>query len=299
MATPTVKRRLRVEIEFISLILCATRLDLSQKEIKANVGKSKVCPGYEHWPSYYSRVMQSVMLITGGSRGIGSAIAVAATAAGYQVAITYESSEAAAQQLVADGHAALAIQSDAGDEAATVATVAQVIEELGSLDALVNNAGIAGSYGTIDTIPGPILQRLWAVNISGPFIYAREAVRHMSTARGGTGGSIINISSKAAVLGGTGEWVHYAASKGAIETMTTGLAKEVAAEGIRVNAVRPGLIETEFNDHASPGRIERLRPQIPMQRSGTVEEVAAAVIWLCSDAASYTTGAFLDVSGGR
>jgi NAD(P)-dependent dehydrogenase (short-subunit alcohol dehydrogenase family) len=137
------------------------------------------------------------------------------------------------------------------------------------------------------------------VNISAPFLFAREAVRHMSTANGGRGGCIVNISSKAAVLGGSGEWVHYAASKGALESMTTGLAKEVAAVGIRVNAVRPGLIETDFNEHASPGRVERVRPMVPMQRSGTVEEVAAAVLWLCSDASSYTTGAFVDVSGGR
>jgi NAD(P)-dependent dehydrogenase (short-subunit alcohol dehydrogenase family) len=243
--------------------------------------------------------MDQVMLITGGSRGIGAAIASAASAAGYRVAITYASNVAAADRLVADGVVQLAMQSDAGDEEAAVSAVAEVIKTFGRLDVLVNNAGIAGSYGTIDTVTGPILERLWAVNISGPFLFAREAVRHMSTARGGRGGSIINISSKAAVLGGTGEWVHYAASKGALETMTTGLAKEVATEGIRVNAVRPGLIETEFNEHASPGRVERMRPLIPMQRSGTVEEVAAAVIWLCSPAASYTTGAFLDVSGGR
>ena len=243
--------------------------------------------------------MDKVMLITGGSRGIGAAIAQAASTAGYQVAITYESSDAAAEQLVDDGVVQLAMRLDVGNEQAAIEAVATVIETFGRLDVLVNNAGIAGSYGTIDTVTGPILERLWAVNISGPFLYAREAVRHMSTARGGVGGSIVNISSKAAVLGGTGEWIHYAASKGALETMTIGLAKEVATEGIRVNAVRPGLIETEFNQHASPGRVERLRPQIPMQRSGTVEEVAAAVIWLCSEAASYTTGAFLDVSGGR
>jgi NAD(P)-dependent dehydrogenase (short-subunit alcohol dehydrogenase family) len=243
--------------------------------------------------------MDQVMLITGGSRGIGAAIASAASAAGYRVAITYASNVAAADRLVADGVVQLAMQSDVGNEAAAVKAVAEVIKTFGRLDVLVNNAGIAGSYGTIDTVTGPILERLWAVNISGPFLFAREAVRHMSTARGGRGGSIINISSKAAVLGGTGEWVHYAASKGALETMTTGLAKEVATEGIRVNAVRPGLIETDFNEHASPGRVDRMRPLIPMQRSGTVEEVAAAVIWLCSPAASYTTGAFLDVSGGR
>lgn len=243
--------------------------------------------------------MKPVMFITGGSRGIGAAIARAASRAGYTVAITFEHSEQAADALVNAGHAGLAIRSDAGDEPAVIAAFAEVIEQYGHVDALINNVGIAGSYGGIETVDGTMLARLWAVNVSAAFLYAREAVRHMSTATGGRGGNIVNISSKAAVLGGSGEWVHYAASKGAIETMTTGLAKEVAAVGIRVNAVRPGLIETDFNNHASPGRVERLRPSVPMQRSGTVDEVAGAVIWLCSDAASYTTGAFLDVSGGR
>ena len=243
--------------------------------------------------------MNPVMLITGGTRGIGAAIARAASQAGYTVAITFETSDVAADELVSEGSVDLAIRSDAGDEAAVVAAFAEVLETCGRVDALINNAGIAGSYGTIDTVTGDMLERLWAVNISAPFLFAREAVRHMSTANGGRGGCIVNISSKAAVLGGSGEWVHYAASKGALESMTTGLAKEVAAVGIRVNAVRPGLIETDFNDHASPGRVERVRPMVPMQRSGTVEEVAAAVLWLCSDASSYTTGAFVDVSGGR
>jgi len=243
--------------------------------------------------------MNPVMLITGGTRGIGAAIARAASQAGYTVAITFETSDVAADELVSEGSVDLAIRSDAGDEAAVVAAFAEVVETYGRVDALINNAGIAGSYGTIDTVTGDMLERLWAVNISAPFLFAREAVRHMSTANGGRGGCIVNISSKAAVLGGSGEWVHYAASKGALESMTTGLAKEVAAVGIRVNAVRPGLIETDFNEHASPGRVGRVRPMVPMQRSGTVEEVAAAVLWLCSDASSYTTGAFVDVSGGR
>ena len=243
--------------------------------------------------------MNPVMLITGGTRGIGAAIARAASQAGYTVAITFETSDVAADELVSEGSVDLAIRSDAGDEAAVVAAFAEVLETYGRVDALINNAGIAGSYGTIDTVTGDMLERLWAVNISAPFLFAREAVRHMSTANGGRGGCIVNISSKAAVLGGSGEWVHYAASKGALESMTTGLAKEVAAVGIRVNAVRPGLIETDFNEHASPGRVERVRPMVPLQRSGTVEEVAAAVLWLCSDASSYTTGAFVDVSGGR
>ncbi len=240
-----------------------------------------------------------VMLVTGGSRGIGAGIATAGVTAGYTVVITYESNAEAADDLVRRGHADHALRSDAGDERAIEATFAEVVDRYGGIDVLVNNAGIAGAYGMIDTVDGEMLARLWAVNISGPFLFAREAVRHMSTSNGGAGGVIVNISSKAAVLGGSGEWIHYAASKGAVETMTTGLAKEVAAQGIRVNAVRPGLIETDFDRTLSPGRADRLRPMIPMQRSGTVVEVAAAVIWLCSDAASYCTGTFLDVTGGR
>lgn len=239
------------------------------------------------------------MLVTGGSRGIGAGIAVAAAAAGYQVAITYEKSEHAANDLVAAGHAALAIRSDAGDPTSATTTFAALLERFGRIDALVNNAGGGGAYGSIDVVDAEMLTRLWAVNITAPFLYARAAVAHMSTERGGHGGNIVNITSKAAVLGGAGEWVHYAASKGALESMTTGLAKEVAAQGIRVNAVRPGLIVTDFDRDLAPGRTERMRTLIPMQRTGSAAEVAAAVIWLCSDAASYTTGAFLDVSGGR
>jgi NAD(P)-dependent dehydrogenase (short-subunit alcohol dehydrogenase family) len=239
------------------------------------------------------------MIVTGGSRGIGAAIARAATEAGYQVAITFEHSVEAADDLVSSGGAELAIRADAGDEESVVNSFAEVVATLGRVDALINNAGIAGTYGAITTVTAEMLARLWAVNITAPFLYAREAVRHMSTDNGGRGGSIVNISSKAAILGGSGEWVHYASSKGALETFTTGLAKEVANQGIRVNAVRPGLVDTDFDKTLAPGRFERMQPMIPMQRAGTVEEVAAAVVWLCSDAASYTTGAFLDVSGGR
>ena len=246
-----------------------------------------------------SQSVKPVMLITGGSRGIGAAIARAASAAGYTTAITFAHSTAAADELVASGAVDLAVRGDAGAEASAVATFAQVVQTFGRVDALVNNAGIAGGYGGIGCVTGEMLARLWAVNVSGPFLYAREAVGHMSTANGGVGGSIVNISSKAAVLGGGGEWIHYAASKGALETMTTGLARETAAVGIRVNAVRPGLIETDFDTALAPGRADRLRSSIPMQRSGTAAEVAAAVLWLCSDAASYTTGSFVDVSGGR
>jgi len=239
------------------------------------------------------------MLVTGGARGIGAGIAIAASAAGYRVAITYEKSRAEADQLVEDGHAEVAIQSDAGDPHAATDTFGAVLDRYGQLDVLVNNAGIGGAYGTIDIVSAEMLERLWAVNITGPFLYAKAAVEHMSTDRGGRGGNIVNITSKAALLGGAGEWVHYAASKAALEAMNTGLAKEVATQGIRVNAVRPGLITTDFDRELSPGRTERLRPMIPMQRTGSPADVAAAVLWLCSDAANYTTGAFLDVTGGR
>ena len=239
------------------------------------------------------------MLVTGGARGIGAGIAVAASAAGYRVAITYEKSRADAEQLVADGNADVAIQSDAGDPQAVADTFAAVVDRYSRLDVLVNNAGIGGAYGTIDIVTPEMLDRLWAVNITAPFLYSKAAVAHMSTDHGGRGGSIINITSKAALLGGAGEWVHYAASKAALEAMNTGLAKEVATQGIRVNAVRPGLITTDFDRELSPGRTERLRPMIPMQRTGSPADVAAAVLWLCSDAANYTTGAFLDVTGGR
>jgi NAD(P)-dependent dehydrogenase (short-subunit alcohol dehydrogenase family) len=239
------------------------------------------------------------MLVTGGSRGIGAGIAVAASAAGYDVAITYESSQQAADDLIAAGHAAVAIRSDAGDPGSAATTFSTLLDRFGRVDALINNAGGAGAYGCIDTVDAGMLSRLWAVNITAPFLYAQAAVAHMSMSNGGRGGSIVNITSKAAVLGGAGEWIHYAASKGALETMTTGLAKEVATQGIRVNAVRPGLIVTDFDRDLSPGRTERMRTMIPMQRTGSTAEVAAAVIWLCSDQASYTTGAFLDVSGGR
>lgn len=191
------------------------------------------------------------------------------------------------------------IQADVADEAAVVAMFAALDTEFGRVDLLVNNAGVAGGYGELATVSGPALDRLWAVNITGAFLCAREAAARMRTDHDGRGGSIVNITSKAAVLGGSFEWVHYAASKGALDTMTTGLAKELAAVGVRVNAVRPGLVESDFHLHAPPGRVERMAPQIPMQRSCTTDEVAEAVVWLASPAASYVTGTFLDVTGGR
>jgi len=243
-----------------------------------------------------------VMLITGASRGIGAAIARAA-APTYDLVLNYAVSGAAAQQLAdelrAVGCRAEPVQADVGDEAQMLAMFEQLDKSFGRLDVLVNNAGIAGGYGTLDVVNSEMLARLWAVNITGPFVCAREAAARMRTDRGGRGGSIVNISSKAAVLGGSGEWVFYAASKGALDTMTIGLAKELATVGVQVNGVRPGLIESDFHLHAPPGRVERMAPSIPMQRSGTADEVAAAVLWLASPAASYVTGTFIDVTGGR
>ncbi len=238
------------------------------------------------------------MLVTGASRGIGAAVSRLAARAGYSVVVNYAASADAAAELVDEiGNDSFAVQADVGDEDAVLAMFAEIDERRGRIDVLVNNAGIAGSYGTLDTYTVAALERLWAVNLTGPFICAREAASRMRA--DGRGGSIVNISSKAAVLGGTNEWVHYAASKGGIDTMTIGLAKELAPHGIRVNAVRPGLIESDFHMHASPGRVERMTPLIPMQRVGTADEVAEAVLWLASSAASYVTGAFIEVTGGR
>ena len=239
-----------------------------------------------------------VMLVTGASRGIGAAVARLASAAGYVVVVNYATSADVAAALVEEiGNGSFAIQADVGEESAVLAMFAEVDERAGRLDVLVNNAGIAGSYGTLDSYTVEALERLWAVNLTGPFLCAREAARRMRDA--GRGGSIVNISSKAAVLGGSNEWVHYAASKGAIDTMTIGLAKELAPHAIRVNAVRPGLIESDFHGYAAPGRVERMAPMVPMQRAGTPTEVAEAVLWLASPAASYVTGAFIEVTGGR
>jgi NAD(P)-dependent dehydrogenase (short-subunit alcohol dehydrogenase family) len=243
-----------------------------------------------------------VMLITGAARGIGAAVARAA-AHQYDLVLDYTSStdaaEALADELRSCGSHVVTVQADVGEEAQIVRLFGEVDRSFGRLDVLVNNAGIAGGYGTLDTVNETMLARLWAVNISGPFLCAREAATRMRTDRGGHGGSIVNISSKAAVLGGSGEWVHYAASKGAIDTMTIGLAKELAAVGVRVNGVRPGLIESDFHDHAPPGRVERMAPMIPMLRSGSADEVAGAVLWFASPEASYVTGSFIEVTGGR
>ncbi len=244
-----------------------------------------------------------VMLITGAGRGIGAAVARAAAAQRYHLVLNYSVSADAAEELAAEiresGCRAVTVQADVGDEADVLRMFATVDERFGRVDVLVNNAGIAGGYGPLATVTADMLARLWAVNITGPFLCSREAASRMRTDTGGHGGSIINISSKAAVLGGPNEWVYYAASKGALDTMTVGLSKELANVGVRVNGVRPGLIDSDFHLHAPPGRVERMAPMIPMERSGSAAEVAGAVVWLASTEASYVTGAFIDVTGGR
>jgi NAD(P)-dependent dehydrogenase (short-subunit alcohol dehydrogenase family) len=243
------------------------------------------------------------MLVTGAARGIGAAIARAAARQRYDLVLNYTASVDAAEELADEirgsGCRALPVRADVGDEAQVLHLFHEVDRYFDGIDVLVNNAGIAGGYGTLDSVDETMLARLWAVNVTGPFLCAREAAARMRVDRGGRGGAIINISSKAAVLGGSGEWVHYAASKGAVDTMTVGLSKELAPFGVRVNGVRPGLIESDFHDHAPPGRVERMAPMIPMLRSGSADEVAGAVLFLAGPDASYITGSFIDVTGGR
>lgn len=248
--------------------------------------------------------MDQVLLITGGGRGIGAATAVLAAQRGYAVAVNYASNSLAADEVVrtirAGGGTAMAVQADVGDEAQVLAMFQKVDARFGRLTALVNNAGVVDVQARVDEMSVARLERMFRINVIGSFICAREAVRRMSTRYGGAGGAIINISSAAARLGSPDQYVDYAASKGAIDTFTIGLAKEVAAEGIRVNAVRPGLIDTEI--HASGGMPDRafdLAPTVPMQRTGSAEEIAGAILWLLSAEASYTTMALLDVAGGR
>ena len=247
---------------------------------------------------------QKTLLVTGGSRGIGAATALLAARQGYAVAVNYTSNVAAAdavvQQICASGGRAIAMQADVAVEKEVLEMFAKIEAEFGRLDALVNNAGVVDQTSRVDAMTLERLQRMFAVNVFGSFLCAREAVKRMSTRHGGKGGAIVNVSSAAARLGSPGQYVDYAAAKGAIDTFTIGLAKEVALEGIRVNAVRPGIIETDI--HASgglPNRTRDVAPQVPMQRAGSADEVAQSIVWLLSDAASYTTGALLDVTGGR
>jgi NAD(P)-dependent dehydrogenase (short-subunit alcohol dehydrogenase family) len=244
------------------------------------------------------------LVVTGGSRGIGAAIAKLAGERGFSVAVNCATSAAeavaVAQAIVSAGGRACAIQADIACEEDVIRLFETAERELGPIKALVNNAGITGGFSRVDSVSAATLAQVLAVNVTGSILCAREAVRRMSTRHGGTGGSIVNISSRAARTGAAGEWVHYAASKGAIDSFTIGLAREVATEGIRVNAVAPGLIETGLHAaNGAPDRLDQLRSTIPMQRPGTALEVAEGVLWLLSPAASYTTGSILEIGGGR
>mgnify|MGYP000149028716 CR=1 FL=1 len=245
-----------------------------------------------------------VLLVTGGGRGIGAATAVLAAAQGWAVAVNYaqdlESAARVVSQIEQAGGQAQAFQANVADEAQVLAMFKAIDERMGRLSGLVNNAGVVDVYARVDQMSVARIRRMFEVNVLGSFICAREAVLRMSTQHGGQGGAIVNVSSAASRIGSPGQYVDYASAKGAIDTFTLGLAKEVAAEGIRVNAVRPGLIDTEI--HASgglPNRVKDLQHLIPAQRGGTAEEVARAIVWLLSDAASYTTMSLIDVSGGR
>ena len=245
-----------------------------------------------------------ILLVTGGSRGIGAATAVHAARAGWDVAINYtrdaQAAEAVAGEVRALGSRALVVQADVADEAQVLAMFAAVDAALGPVTGLVNNAGVVDLPARVDEMSLQRLQRMWAINITGTFVCTREALKRMSRRHGGPGGAIVNLSSAAARLGAPNQYVDYAASKGAIDTFTLGLAREVAAEGVRVNGVRPGIIDTDI--HASgglPHRAAQMAPSVPLQRAGTSQEVAAAIVWLLSDEASYATGTIIDVTGGR
>lgn len=248
--------------------------------------------------------MSPVLLITGASRGIGAATALLAAQNGWSVAVNYTANALAADEVVRQirqaGGNAMSVQADVGDEAQILRMFEQIDAKMGRLTGLVNNAGVVDATARVDEMSWSRLERMMRINVLGSIACAREAVRRMSTVHGGTGGSIVNISSAASRLGAPSQYVDYAAAKGAIDAFTIGLAKEVAGEGIRVNAVRPGLIDTEI--HASgglPNRVKDLQHLVPAKRGGTAEEVAQAIVWLLSDKAEYTTMSFLDVSGGR
>lgn len=248
--------------------------------------------------------MNRVMLITGASRGIGAATARLAARQGYDLLLSYRQQAAAAEALVADivaaGGNAHAVQADVDSEADVLRLFAELDARYGRLDALVNNAGMLERQMRLEQMDVARWQRVLNTNVIGTFLCCREAIGRMSSRRGGHGGAIVNVSSMAARLGSPGEYIDYAAAKGAVDSLTLGLAREIAGDGIRVNAVRPGLIDTDI--HAAggePGRIERLKGSVPLQRGGTPEEVAEAILWLASEQSSYCTGTFIDVSGGR
>ena len=248
--------------------------------------------------------MRQVLLITGGSRGIGAATALLAAAQGYAVAVNYTANSLAADEVVrqirAGGGTAITVQADVAIEADVLTMFKKVDAKLGPVTALVNNAGVVDATSRVDAMSLERLQRMFAVNVFGSFICAREAVRRMSTRYGGGGGAIVNVSSAAARLGAPSQYVDYAAAKGAIDTFTVGLAKEVALEGVRVNAVRPGIIATDI--HASggaPDRAAQMAPLVPLRRAGTADEVGEAILWLLSPGSSYTTGSIVEVTGGR
>jgi NAD(P)-dependent dehydrogenase (short-subunit alcohol dehydrogenase family) len=251
-----------------------------------------------------SEAMRPVMIVTGGSQGIGAAVARLAGARGYAVALTYQSNRDLADKVVreiaAAGGTAIAVACEMADEASIMELFRAVDETFGPVTALVNNAGGPGPTCKLDDVTSEILDQVLAVNVRAPFLLIREAAARMATDRGGPGGAIVNVSSRAAEIGGAGEWVHYAASKGALDSLTVGASRELAARGIRVNAVSPGLIETDLHARAGlPDRLTRLVGGVPMGRTGSAEEVAEAVLFLASDAASYITGAIVPISGGR
>jgi NAD(P)-dependent dehydrogenase (short-subunit alcohol dehydrogenase family) len=247
--------------------------------------------------------MNGVLLVTGGGRGIGAAVAVLAAQRGFDVAVNYREDERAASAIVeavrSNGVRALAIKADVAVEA-DVVRMFEAVDTFGQLKALVNNAGVTGGFARVADLKAAALERMLAVNVTGAILCAREAVRRLSTVWGGDGGSIVNVSSLAAKLGGAGEWVHYAASKGAIQTFTVGLAREVAGEGVRVNAVAAGIVDTEMHLAAGdPHRAKRTGATVPIGRAATAHEIAEAILWLTSPAASYVTGTILEAGGGR
>jgi len=246
----------------------------------------------------------AIALVTGASRGIGRATALELAREGYSVAVNYHHNVDAATEvvntIVAAGGRAFAVQADISDEAQVLPMFARLDEENEPLTALVNNAGILFTQSTVENLTAERINRVLATNVTGYFLCCREAVKRMSHRHGGTGGAIVNVSSAAARLGAPGEYVDYAASKGAVDTLTTGLSLEVAAQGIRVNGVRPGFIYTEMHaDGGEPGRVDRVKSVLPMQRGGQPEEVAQAIVWLLSEKASYVTGSFIEIAGGK